>query len=89
MYYHIVGRSKDADGLYITNFRIVVHTPAGNPEDTALMHSMLEPECHEPTMETTITDYKGGLASTTETDVMTCISKEPILDTGDLIKVNP
>lgn len=75
---------KDKDNLYHTSFTVSVQTPAGNPIQTdTVIRNFENAECTFNSIGG-ITEFSAGIASTTKYYLFSCITKEPIIDTGDL-----
>ena len=89
LFYEIINRSpKDGDGLYHTLFSVSVHNPAGNtnPTATVLLNIDQRAECVQGSLEE-IVEAGAGLASTTQTMLVECITREKVIDSGDLFSV--
>ncbi|GEM_PF-3082037 len=86
--YERKNKTKDEEGLFHATFNIMVHTPAGNNiQNYTLFNAVPDPAECLLTQKGRIFEANGGLASTTDLYEATCITKEPLIDSGHLFSV--
>lgn len=83
--YERIDNGKNEDGLYSSVFNLYVHSPIGNTTDRYTLWNNLtgEVECLLSGGDS-ISEAKGGIASSTALYKVSCVSRERIIDTGKL-----
>lgn len=84
--YDIQNRLKDEDGLFHTRFLVSVNIPAGHtdPYFNFYQQNMPQSECKMGVSGQKLVESGSGLASTTIQIPVECITREPVIDSGNL-----
>lgn len=91
-YHRLKNNEKNVDGLYRNLYEITILHPAGNTDPNNIIVAPLSFQGAECTggSERRDVEVGPGLATTTRKILFDCLSKEPILDNGNLFDViNP
>lgn len=87
-YTRLEKNKKDEDGLYNNLFKITIIHPAGNTNPQNLMFFDLPPTAGcEMGSPTGVAEIGAGVATTTSDFLVSCVSKEPIIDNGRLFDI--